>query len=151
MCLVFFSDLDIRGGIEQMGKDGEQGVNVVHRVVRIALEEVEDGTEDRLVFQAISLQRKGAEEDRQDSVERKSSHVFENQASHRSSSVVATMQLSADGGGSDLKEWLQGLKNGEVLATHVGVGVLNQDTKGECRVRTDFGIVIVQRLDEQGK
>jgi hypothetical protein len=115
------------------------------------LEEVEDGTEDGLVFQAIGLQRKGTEEDRQDSVERKGGHVFQNQAGHRSSSVVATMQLSAGSGSRDLEEWLQGLENGEILATHVGVGVLNQDTKGERRVRTDFGIIIVQRLDEKSK
>jgi len=134
MSLVFFSDLNVRVGVKQMGEYGEQGIDVVHCIVGIALEEMEDGTEDGPVFQAISLQRKGTEEDGQDSIERKGGHIFENQASHSSSSVVTTMQFRAGCGSRDLEEWLQGLENGEVLTTHVGVGVLDQDTEGECRV-----------------
>jgi len=117
-----------------MSEDGEQVIDVVHRVVGIALEEMEDGTEDRLVFQAVGLERKRTEKDGQHSVERKGGHVFEDQASYRSSSVVATMQLRAGCSSRDLEEWLQGLENGEILTTHVGVGILNQDTKGKRRV-----------------
>ena len=76
-----------------MSEHQEQGIDVRMQQLRTCTEQVEDGAEDGTILQIIVLERKSADQDGKDLVDRDSGTVAQDETSDSTSCVVTSIEL----------------------------------------------------------
>jgi hypothetical protein len=140
--------------------------------LRLALEQVEDGSERRLVLDGIVLQGQSTEEDWQNLRDKASfengpakqtyllsthgikghgCRVLDDHSSDTADSVVLGIELILGSFGRNGEVPVEDLHQGGELGAQVVVGPLNQRSGSECSIRAHFGLRVLQSPGQQRK
>jgi len=117
----------------------------------LLLEESEDRVEDHFGFGVISSERKRAEEERENLVERNGGLVLEHHASDGTTGIVLgvlVFRLTVFG---EAEKRVKSLEDSEVLRGEIGRRVEDEGTHGESSVRLNFRFGVGEGLEEEGE
>ena len=117
--------------------------------MRLRVEEVEDGTEERTVLKVVLGQGDCTKKDGKHLIERKSGSVFEYQSRDSTNGVITSIELSRWSVAWDVEQGAVCSEEVEVLRAQVHRRMLNKQPRGESSVGLDLWLGVRQRAEKE--